>query len=328
MGARVVMTGTGGTAAAAALVLAGLAGGALGPSLAAIGPWAPAAGLALLLALAGWLARGAPGALAPRAAVALGGGALAGLLLEAPAGLAHALFGLALGLALPGPGRGEEDGPALLEALPVAAGALAGGALAGAVAPAVLQAAGGLGPEAAGALVAGALTLGVAAGDAARRLVVLRAAPPAWVADVAAACEREAPAAHAALAQAVAAHGAAVAALGEAGLDRRAARDAGLVARDLLAAAARAADDARRMTGAAATLVAGPAAPGEELAQARARIGASLDARREAALADAARHAAALARLAASLVARGAGAGEGGLERRADALARRVEVGP
>ncbi|MBX3466235.1 MAG: hypothetical protein KF878_04975 [Planctomycetes bacterium] len=32
--------------------------------------------------------------------------------------------------------------------------------------------------------------------------------------------------------------------------------------------------------------------------------------------------------LAASLVARGAGPGEGGLERRADALARRVEVGP
>ena len=328
----------------AALVLAGLAAGALAPTLAGQAPWAPAAALGLLLTLAGWLARGGVEPLPARLAVGAGGGALAGLLLQAPAGLAHATLGLALGLALAPARRRSSDGdggesPALLEALPVAAGALLGGVLAGGLAslPA-LVALGSSAPEAAGALLAGAVALGVAAGEAARHLILVQAAPPAWIAALSRACEVEAPAAHAVLAAAIGAHREAALALDDARLDAGARRDAALLARDLLAATARAAVEARRWTQATRALSRPPAleshgeAPGE-LEQARARIGASLDGRRDVALEEAGRHASALARLAASLVERGAADRARpldalSLERRAAALERRVEPTP
>ncbi|MCO5169868.1 MAG: hypothetical protein M9894_26320 [Planctomycetes bacterium] len=313
MSARVVITGSGAAQAALALLLAGLTGGALGPALAAVAPWAPAAGLALLLTLAGWLARGAPGALAPRAAVALGGGALAGLLLAAPAGLAHAAFGLTLGLALPGPGRGHEAGRRLR-------GPPGGGGR-----PRRRRARGrprarrGRAGPGRGALAAGAVAW-------ARRPATPPAAssscaprrPPGWRPSPAPASarrprprgarprDRRAP-------------------RGGRGARRRGPRPArrrrrGLLARDLLGAAARAAEDARRLTGAAAALAA--ASGDDDLAPERSR----LEARREAALAEAGRHAAALARLASSLLARGVGEPVGPGPR-VDVVVRRLEAG-
>ncbi len=316
-------------AVTAALLLAGLAAGALAPTVAALTPWAPAATLALLLALAGWLARGGAEPIAARLAVAAGSGALAGLLLAGPAGLAHAVLGLGVGVALRREGRGA--GAALLDALPVAAGALLGGVLAGALGatPAVAALA-VASPEAGATLLMGAVALGVAGGEVTRHLVVVRAAPPAWIAELARACEVEAPAAHAVLSVAIDAHEGAITALDEARLDARATREAALLARDLLAATATAATEARRMTQAGAALSRPPAVQAQaELEAARARIGASLEARRDAALEEAGRHAAALGRLAASLVDRGADRGRpldlAALERRASALELRLE---
>lgn len=314
-----------------ALGLAGLAGGTLAPTVAALAPWAPAALLGGGLAVAGWLARGGVGPVLPRAAVGLGGGALAGLLLEAPAGLAHAAFGLAAGLALaPARGRDETSVARAIDALPVAAGALAGGMLAGGLT--ATSALAGLPPEASAAALAGTVALGVAAGDALRQVRRIGAAPPAWIVEVLRACEADAPRAHVTLSAASDAYRGAISSLPDARLDGAAVHETAQLAHDLLAATARAADEARRMTRAAATLAPAEAAgAGDEgeLGQARAKIGASLDARRDAAQGEAAGHAAALARLAATLVERSAGhdrpLDSQALDRRADALVRRVD---
>lgn len=311
-----------------ALTLAGLALGALAPNLASLAPWAPAAALGCGVAVAGWLARGGAGPLLPRAAVGLGGGALAGLLLQAPAGLAHAAFGLAAGVALaPARGRDETSAARALDALPVAAGALVGGMLAGGLAAS--SALGGLPPEAAAAALAGVVALGVAGGDAFRQVRLIGEAPPGWVVEVLRACEVDAPRAHATLAAATDAYRGTISSLAEARLEGAAVRETALLALDLLGATARAAEEARRMTSAAATLAPSSGAlASDELGQARAKIGASLDARRDAALEEAAGHTAALARLAATIVERGAGhdrpLDSQALDRRADALARRA----
>lgn len=314
-----------------ALALAGLAGGTLAPTVASLAPWAPAALLGCGVAVAGWIARGGMGPVLPRAAVGLGGGAIAGLLLQAPAGLAHAAFGLAAGLALATPrGRDETAGARALDALPVAAGALAGGMLAGGLAAS--SALGGLPPEASAALLAGLVALGVAAGDAVRQVRLIGDTPSAWILDVQCACEVDAPLAHLTLAAACDAYRGTISSLADARLDGAAVRETAILAQDLLGATAHAAEEARRMTRAAATLApTGATSKGvdpDELGQARAKIGASLDARRDAALDEAAGHAAALARLAATLVERSAGhdrpLDSQALDRRADALARRA----
>lgn len=316
--------------AAVAVVLAGLVSGAVAPTLAAAGPWAAPAGIGAALALAAWLARGGHGPLLPRLAVASGGGALAGLLLAGPAGLAHAAFGLALGLALQRPERrGQGFARQVADALPVAAGALLGGVLAGAIAPLL----GAVTPAASAALLVGAVSVGVALGDLTRDVVLVRDTAPAWIVTLLRACEVDDPRGHAVLTAAAGAHRGAIQALGEARLDADAARESALLARDLLLATGRAVEEARRMLHAGAGLD-GPATPPvehAELAAAAARIGATLQGRRDASLEDASRHAAAIGRLAATLVGRGAAADRDvdalTLERRAEALNRRVDLG-
>jgi len=286
---------------AASVAAAGVAAGALGPYLAGLAPWAPAGALGAALALAGWLARGRLAPAFHRTALGAFAGVVAGLLAAsaAPAGLAHAVLGLGVGLAFAPIGLRAGAGRTFLRALPAAAGALAGGVLAGVLAEAPALAA--LSPVAEAAVLHGAIGLGVGLAELTRFLVFAPEEPPAWIRLL----EQEAgDRVRPVLTAATDAYGRIV----------RGARDADDLDADdhqetldlswrLLQATARAAREAERI-GRAARSLDGDAkalAGHEELQEARDRLSGSLGDRREALLEEAGRHAASLSRLALSL---------------------------
>lgn len=288
-------------APAGAVVLAACLGGAIAPAL-AFGasasnplPIAAAAAFAALVAAAPATGPGRAGPRGPRALLGAASGALAGL--AAPlvaAGLGHALLGLGVGLALTPPGRRLRG--ALVDALPVSAGAVLGGVLAGLVLPALV----GLPAGVAGASLGLCLGLGLALGVTAARSRAVDFEPPAEVVALAKALVD--PEARSLLQVALEAHR-------RCALLARAGRGSGCVVapvtRDLLlqaAAGARAAERALLASRSLGGEQAGLNGLAPELDAARARLGAALAAQRREGLSAASRHATALTHLAATLV--------------------------
>lgn len=285
----------------AVLSLAGSAVGVLTPHLQAwLGATGSVAALAFGFVTAGWLARDGAGPFPGRALLALAGGATVGSLLPVlPAGLSHVLLGLVVGLALVPEGLRGRLSTSLARSLPTAAGALVGGVLAGWFTQSAAFAALSTGTQAAwmGMLVGA----GVGLGEASRLLLVVREDAPAWIEalrkDVGAETRPV-------LEAALDAHGRVVRAVVDgAHLDAWDRQESLHLAEQLLASTAsavRAADEACRE---GISLQSDEELePHTELSKARARIRESLRERTRQAKAEAGRHAANLARMAAALV--------------------------
>jgi hypothetical protein len=292
------------------VILGGLVAAALGPVLlTSLGPVLPAAVLAVGLALGGWIGRGARGSLPGRLVLALLGGGLAGWLAAgqvAPAGLAHAVFGLGVGLALMPEGLRGGLARSLIRALPSGAGALAGGVCAGGLlhAPAVVS----LSPQAGTLVLAGCVSVGVALAELVRYVIVFHETPPRWIQLL----TREAGDATRPVLQAACdAYQRVVVGIREAqaGLDVWDQRESLDLAYQLLEGAAREGKEADRVARERVGLEGDDTALAghTDLIEARAKLRSSLDARLEAALERAGKQAAALARLATTLQTRAAG---------------------
>jgi len=285
------------------VTLGGLVAAALGPALlASLGPAVPAAALAAGLVLGGWIGRGTAGPLPGRLALALLAGGLAGWLAAgqlAPAGLAHAVFGLGVGLALMPEGFRGGVFSSLLRALPSGVGALTGGVCAGGLlnAPAVAS----LSPETGTLVLAGCVSAGVALAELVRYVVVFHEAPPSWIQEL----TREAGDATRPVLQAACdAYSRVVVGVREAraGLDVWDQRESLDLAFQLLERTAHEGQDADRLARERIGLEGDEALAGHaDLIEARARLRDSVDQRLEAALERAGKHAAALAHLAATI---------------------------